>query len=74
MLFDDVCEDEYGAWALVCENHAVHPRIQELGSIKREYNGSMEVPCSVLGCRNCASHYIDFNNWDSPMLIRAKDL
>ena len=66
-LFEDVCENEYGHWARICDEHSRIPEIKYLGSMECEYNCSAGALCDILGCRNTADFYIDFYHWDESL-------
>lgn len=66
-LFEDVCENEYGHLARICDEHSKIPEIKYLGNKECEYNCSAEAFCDVLGCRNAADFYIDFYHWDESL-------
>lgn len=66
-LFEDVCENEYGHWVRICDEHSRILEIKYLGNMECEYNCSAEALCDVLGCRNAADFYIDFYHWDESL-------
>ena len=60
-FFEDVAIDEYGAWAGICSFHSKESSIRRLGLIEAPYTCAGSALCDVLGCREEADYYIDFN-------------
>lgn len=61
IVFDDFCKDEEynNVWVEMCPH--CHRKYRGILRGRFDGNGSAQATCSVKGCNNEASYYVDFN-------------